>query len=92
MTQPRHPRHLGTFDADMAISQRTPAHIPDTRIDKFTFFGVLLILFGVTLPLVLFPQQGADWVALAKTFVTDTFGVFYLALGVVSVLLGKDVG
>ena len=86
MTQPRHPRHLGTFDADMAISQRTPAHIPDTRIDKFTFFGVLLILFGVTLPLVLFPQQGADWVALAKTFVTDTFGVFYLALGVVSVL------
>ena len=33
MTQQRHSSHLGTFDADMAIHQRTPAHIPDTRID-----------------------------------------------------------
>ncbi|WP_198650077.1 BCCT family transporter [Zobellella maritima] len=77
--------HLGTFDADIRLSQRPPDHIPDTRIDRFTFFSVLFILAAVTLPLVLWPEQGADWVAQAKTYITDKFGVFYLLLGVMAV-------
>lgn len=78
--------HLGTFDADMRLSSSTSNDVPDTRIDRFTFFSVLLIVVGVTLPLVLFPEQGADWVAQAKGFITDKFGVFYLMLGVMAVL------
>lgn len=78
------PSHLGTFDADLAIHQRTAGHFPDTRIDKFVFFGVIFILLSVTLPLALFPEQGADIVASIKSFVTDKFGVFYLLLGVVA--------
>ena len=78
-------RHLGMFDADKNFQPRASA-TPDTRIDKFTFFGVLLILLGVTLPLVLFPEQGADWVAHTKAFVTNTFGGAYLAFGVLAVV------
>lgn len=78
--------HLGTFDADMRLSSPTSNDVPDTRIDRFTFFSVLLIVVGVTLPLILFPEQGADWVAQAKGFITDKFGVFYLMLGVMAVL------
>ncbi|EGZ44383.1 BCCT family transporter [Neisseria wadsworthii] len=59
---------------------------PDTRIDKFTFFGVLFILLGVTLPLIAFPEQGAEWVAQTKNFVTDKLGFAYLAFGIVSVI------
>ena len=73
------------FDADKNFQPRASA-TPDTRIDKFTFFGVLLILLGVTLPLVLFPEQGADWVAHTKAFVTNTFGGAYLAFGVLAVV------
>lgn len=78
--------HLGTFHADMSISQRTAQHNPDTRIDKFTFLGVLIILFSVTLPLILFPEKGAIWVNSAKNFVIDTFGSAYLMLGILAVL------
>lgn len=77
--------HLGSFDADMSIQQHAPGRKPDTRIDKFTFFSVLLILFLVTAPLVAFPEQGAAWVAHAKTFMTEKFGFLYLALGVLAV-------
>ncbi|MDB1144993.1 MAG: BCCT family transporter [Alcaligenaceae bacterium] len=59
---------------------------PDARIDKFTFFGVLVILLGVTLPLLFFPEQGAYWVNEVKRFVTDKLGNVYLAFGVVSVI------
>ncbi|KPN71610.1 choline transporter [Neisseria sp. 83E34] len=59
---------------------------PDTRIDKFTFFGVLFILLGVTLPLIAFPEQGAEWVAQTKNFVTNKLGFAYLAFGIVSVI------
>lgn len=50
-------------------------------IDKPTFYGALGLLLAVTVPLILFPEQGAAWVSMARTFLTDSFGVFYLALG-----------
>ncbi|WP_274571820.1 BCCT family transporter [Neisseria leonii] len=78
-------RHLGMFNTDQYFRQKTSAK-PDTRIDKFTFFGTLLILSAVTLPLVLFPEQGAAWVDAAKQFVTNKLGGAYLAFGVLSVL------
>lgn len=77
-------RHLGMFDADKNFQPHGASDTPDTRIDKFTFFGVLVILFAITVPLVAFPQEGADWVALTKTFVTDKLGVGYLAFGVLA--------
>ncbi len=84
----KHPtsyRHLGMFDSDKNFKQHTSA-TPDTRIDKFTFFGTLFILIAVTLPLVVFPEQGAEWVAATKTFVTNKFGGAYLAFGVLSLV------
>ena len=52
------PPHLGTFDVGMSVPQWRPDHVPDTRIDKFTFFMVLVILFSIAIPLILFPEQG----------------------------------
>ena len=50
-------------------------------IDKPTFFGALAMLISVVVPLLLFPKEGAEWIAVAKTFMTDTLGFLYLALG-----------
>ena len=50
-------------------------------IDKPTFFGAIALLLSIVTPLILFPQQGADWIAVAKTFMTDKLGFLYLALG-----------
>lgn len=50
-------------------------------IDKPTFFGAIALLLAIVFPLILFPQQGADWIAVAKTFMTDKLGFLYLALG-----------
>lgn len=50
-------------------------------IDKPTFFGAIALLLAIVFPLILFPQQGADWIALAKTFMTDKLGFLYLTLG-----------
>ncbi|CAG21107.1 putative choline-glycine betaine transporter [Photobacterium profundum SS9] len=51
-------------------------------IDKPTFFGALGLLISVVVPLLLFPVQGAEWLAIAKTFMTDKLGFLYLALGI----------
>lgn len=51
-------------------------------IDKPTFFGALGLLVSVVVPLLLFPVQGAEWIAVAKTFMTDKLGFLYLALGI----------
>jgi Choline-glycine betaine transporter len=51
-------------------------------IDKPTFFGSLILLLSVTIPLIIWPDQGAQWVAAAKDFVTSKLGVLYLLLGV----------
>lgn len=50
-------------------------------IDKPTFFGALGLLFSVVIPLALFPEQGAEWIAVAKGFMTDKLGFAYLGLG-----------
>lgn len=77
-------RHLGMFDADKNFQPHGASSTPDTRIDRFTFFGVLVILLAITLPLAAFPQEGADWVALVKGFVTSKLGVGYLAFGLLA--------
>lgn len=51
-------------------------------IDKPTFFGSLGLLLLVTVPLIVFPEQGAAWVLSARDFLTGTLGVLYLALGI----------
>ncbi|WP_211268125.1 BCCT family transporter, partial [Suttonella ornithocola] len=79
-------QHLGTFDADIELHNPDPVHVPNTKIDKFTFFMVLAILLGVAIPLILFPEAGKAWVAEARSYVTDTFGSAYLFLGVVAVV------
>lgn len=50
-------------------------------IDKPTFFSSLAILLSVTIPLIIWPEQGAEWVKLARDFVVNNFGVTYLMLG-----------
>ena len=50
-------------------------------IDKPTFFGALLLLCTVVIPLLVFPVEGAKWIAVAKTFMTDKLGFAYLGLG-----------
>ena len=50
-------------------------------IDKPTFLGSLALLLVVTIPLIIWPQEGAQTVRLARNFVVDNFGVAYLLLG-----------
>ncbi|CAM3542758.1 BCCT family transporter [Parendozoicomonas haliclonae] len=54
-------------------------------IDKTTFFGAVLLLLGVVIPLAIWPEQGAYWIAGAKTIMTDKFGFLYLALGLAAI-------
>nr|WP_220457528.1 BCCT family transporter [Vibrio marinisediminis] len=51
-------------------------------IDKPTFFGAIALLLSIVIPLILFPVEGAEWIAIAKTFMTDKLGFLYLALGI----------
>ncbi len=55
---------------------------PDHLIDKPTFFGALGLLLLVTVPLIVYPEQGAAWVGAARSFLTEQLGFLYLALGV----------
>lgn len=50
-------------------------------IDSYTFFGALFLLLLVVIPLILWPEAGDLWISQAKDFVTNTFGVFYLLMG-----------
>ncbi len=50
-------------------------------IDKPTFFGSLAILLSVAIPLIIWPEQGAQHVNDARSYVVNNFGVAYLALG-----------
>ncbi|PAV29199.1 choline transporter [Virgibacillus profundi] len=51
-------------------------------IDWSTFIGALLIILAVSLPLIFFPETGAEVINLANTFMTTNFGVFYILLGI----------
>ncbi|HIF9382385.1 TPA: BCCT family transporter [Photobacterium damselae] len=51
-------------------------------IDCPTFFGALGLLISTVVPLLLFPKEGAEWIAIAKSFMTDKLGFLYLGLGV----------
>ncbi|WP_257263616.1 BCCT family transporter [Endozoicomonas sp. ONNA2] len=55
-------------------------------VDKPTFFGAVILLISVVVPLALFPDEGAHWIAIAKTFMTDSMGVLYLGLGLAAVV------
>lgn len=50
-------------------------------IDWPTFIGALILILGVSIPLILFPETGAAVVDMANTFMTDKFGVLYLLVG-----------
>ena len=50
-------------------------------IDRPTFFGSLILLLAVTLPLVFFPEQGAYWVDASRGWLTESLGSLYLMLG-----------
>ena len=61
-------------------------HIPGIeKIDRFTFIGAIGLLLTVTLPLIIWPDQGAVWVAQARAFMTDQVGGLYLLLGLAAV-------
>ena len=51
-------------------------------IDKPTFFGAIGMLLSVVFPLMIWPEQGAEWIAVAKSFMTDKLGFLYLSLGI----------
>ncbi|WP_163971149.1 BCCT family transporter [Oceanobacillus halotolerans] len=52
-------------------------------IDWPTFIGALLLLLLVTIPLMIFPEEGAAVVNMANDFMTGNFGVLYLIMGLV---------
>lgn len=53
-------------------------------IDWPTFLGALVILLGVSLPLIIFPEAGAEVINEANAFMTGNFGILYLLLGLAS--------
>ncbi len=53
-------------------------------IDWPTFIGSLILVLGVTIPLMLFPEAGKKVVDLANTFMTENFGVLYLFMGLLT--------
>ncbi|MGV2986860.1 BCCT family transporter [Vibrio sp. E150_011] len=66
-------------------------------IDKPTFFGAIALLFSVIIPLILFPQQGAEIISQAKLVMTDKFGFLYLSLGLAALffmifIIFSDIG
>lgn len=51
-------------------------------IDKPTFLGSLALLFIVTIPLIVWPEQGAKWVNISRNFLVNNFGSGYMFLGI----------
>jgi BCCT family betaine/carnitine transporter len=56
----------------------TKASEPSHNIDWFIFFSTAIIIVGICVPLILFPEAGSRWVTAAFEFVTDKFGIFYI--------------
>lgn len=70
---------------------------PFSLIDKPTFFGALFVLFAAVIPLMIFPEKGAEWIAIGKAFMTDDMGILYLLLGLASLffmiyIIFSDIG
>jgi BCCT family betaine/carnitine transporter len=55
---------------------------PDHNIDWFIFISTAIIVIGVCVPLILFPEAGARSASTAFDFVTAKFGVFYIGAGI----------
>lgn len=53
-------------------------------IDWPTFIGALIVLLSVTLPLILFPEAGAEVINMANTFMTGNFGILYMIMGLLT--------
>ncbi|RWZ58179.1 BCCT family transporter [Halobacillus fulvus] len=52
-------------------------------IDWPTFIGALILLLGVTIPLIVFPEAGQSVVNEANEFVSGNFGALYIVMGLV---------
>ncbi len=63
------------------LLQRSLLVMNKRLIDWPTFIGALSLLLLVTLPLVLFPESGKEFVDKANEFMTTQFGVLYLIVG-----------
>ncbi|MGY0693406.1 BCCT family transporter [Virgibacillus sp. FSP13] len=50
-------------------------------IDWPTFIGALILILGVSVPLMVFPEKGKEVVNIANDFMTGNFGVLYLLVG-----------
>jgi betaine/carnitine transporter, BCCT family len=50
-------------------------------IDWPTFIGALFLLLAVTVPLMIFPEEGERLVLKANDYITQNFGVLYLLVG-----------
>ncbi|MFD2046492.1 BCCT family transporter [Ornithinibacillus salinisoli] len=55
-------------------------------IDWPTFIGALVILLGVTIPLIFFPEAGAEVINAANDFMTGNFGVLFIVMGLLSLI------
>ncbi len=50
-------------------------------IDWPTFIGALILILGVSIPLVVYPTAGKKIVDMANAFMTGNFGILYLLVG-----------
>jgi len=61
-----------------ASKRRAEGSEPKHNIDWFIFIATALIVTGVCIPLILFPEAGARSVGAAFDFVTENFGILYI--------------
>ncbi|GAL02084.1 choline-glycine betaine transporter [Photobacterium aphoticum] len=61
-------------------------HLHFEKIDKTTFFGAILLILAVIIPILIWPAEGAYWINTAKDIMTNQLGVLYLAFGLVAIL------
>ncbi|WP_243292873.1 BCCT family transporter [Bacillus sp. FJAT-47783] len=55
-------------------------------MDWPTFYGALVLLLLVAIPLIIFPEQGEAIVLAANSFLTEKFGSLYLVLGLFALI------
>lgn len=62
------------------------AEHPKEAIDPTTFYGTIFMMIASMLPLIIWPDEAATMVKAFKSFVTDELGVYYILIGVASML------